>query len=195
MVWGILLFACLGHARRTLAIGSVGDYLSTEMTEPLDSAEGSAPATASQAKRSKSEKDVAIALKTWVVLARAYLAISRHVAADVARYDLTASEFGILEALYHKGPLLLGDLQRKILVTSGGVTYLVNRLADKGLVTRESFPGDKRSRFAVLTPQGSALIKQIFPGHAKRLAKVMGELSPKEQKKLTVMLRTLGKGA
>ena len=119
----------------------------------------------------------------------------KHVAADVGRYDLTASEFGILEALFHKGPLLLGDLQKKILVTSGGVTYLVNRLIAKGLVTRESFPGDKRSRFAVLTPKGSALIKQIFPGHAKRIAKAMGALSSKEQKRLTAMLRTLGKGA
>ena len=162
------------------------------MTAPLDDPE---PPLEAESKRSKGEKDSAAALKAWVVLARAYLAISRHVTADVARYELTASEFGILEALYHKGPLLLGDLQKKILVTSGGVTYLVDRLAAKGLVTRESFPGDKRSRFAVLTPNGSALIKQIFPGHAKRLAKVLGALTPKEQKRLTGMLRTLGKGA
>jgi len=162
------------------------------MTAPTDDA---APLTAAASKRSKSAAESAPALKAWVVLARAYLAISRHVAADVARHDLTASEFGILEALYHKGPLLLGDLQKKILVTSGGITYLVNRLAEKGLLTRESFPGDKRSRFAVLTPKGSALIKQIFPGHAKRLTKVMGALSPKEQKRLAGMLRTLGKGA
>jgi MarR family 2-MHQ and catechol resistance regulon transcriptional repressor len=162
------------------------------MTTPTDDLSELSPA---ESKRNKGERDTAAALKAWVVLARAYLAISRHVAADVARYGLTASEFGILEALYHKGPLLLGDLQKKILVTSGGVTYLVDRLAGKGLVTRESFPGDKRSRFAVLTPEGSALIKQIFPQHAKRLGKVLGALSPKEQKRLTGMLRTLGKGA
>jgi MarR family transcriptional regulator, 2-MHQ and catechol-resistance regulon repressor len=162
------------------------------MTTPLDDDE-LLPAAVS--KRSKSEKDSATALKAWVVLARAYLAISAHVAADVARHELTASEFGILEALYHKGPLLLGELQKKILVTSGGVTYLVNRLAAKGLLTRESFPGDKRSRFAVLTPEGSALIKQIFPAHARRLSKVMSAISPKEQKRLTGLLRTLGKGA
>jgi len=162
------------------------------MTAPK---EASAPPSAADSKRTRAEKDSAAALKAWVVLARAYLAIARHVSADVARHELTASEFGILEALYHKGPLLLGDLQRKILVTSGGVTYLVDRLTAKGLVTRESFPGDKRSRFAVLTPDGSSLIKQIFPGHAKRLAKVLSALTPKEQKRLTGMLRTLGKGA
>ncbi len=141
------------------------------------------------------EKDQATALKSWVVLARAYLAVARHADADVARFGLTSSEFGILEALHHKGPLLLGDLQRKLLVTSGGVTYLVDRLVAKGLVTRESYPGDKRARFAVLTAQGSALIRQIFPAHAKRITRVLDALSPKEQKRVTALLRTLGKAA
>lgn len=153
------------------------------------------PALAPKAKRSKPEKAEATALKAWVVLARAYLAISRHVEADVARHGLTTSEFGILEALYHKGPLLLGDLQKKVLVTSGGMTYLVDRLESKGLVARESFPGDKRARYAVLTAQGSALIRRIFPAHARRLTRVLDALSPKEQKRLTELLRTLGKGA
>jgi MarR family transcriptional regulator, 2-MHQ and catechol-resistance regulon repressor len=139
--------------------------------------------------------DLPVALKTWVVLARAYLAIARHVDADVARHGLTSSEFGILEALHHKGPLLLGDLQRKLLVTSGGITYLVDRLVDKGLVTRESYPGDKRARVAMLTASGSALIRRIFPAHARRLARVLGALTPKEQKRITALLRTLGKGA
>lgn len=153
------------------------------------------PPPAPESKRSKPEKAEATALKAWVVLARAYLAVSRHVDADVARHGLTTSEFGILEALYHKGPLLLGDLQRKLLVTSGGMTYLVDRLASKGLLTRESFPGDKRARYAVLTADGTALIRRIFPPHAKRLTRVLDALSPKEQKRLTELLRTLGKGA
>lgn len=153
------------------------------------------PAPEPESKRTKPEKGEATALKVWVVLARAYLAISRHVDADVARHGLTTSEFGILEALYHKGPLLLGDLQKKVLVTSGGMTYLVDRLAQKGLLTRESFPGDKRARYAVLTPEGSALIRRIFPAHAKRLARVLDALSSKEQKRLAELLRTLGKGA
>lgn len=153
------------------------------------------PAAAPASKQTRPEKAEAPALKAWVVLARAYLAISRHVEADVARHGLTTSEFGILEALYHKGPLLLGDLQAKILVTSGGMTYLVDRLAAKGLLTRESFPGDKRARYAVLTAEGSALIRRIFPAHARRLARVMDALSPKEQKRVTELLRTLGRGA
>src|SRR6478609_922491 len=70
-----------------VAPGAIRDYLSAEMTAPTDD---SAPPSPTGPKRSKAEKDSAAALKAWVVLARAYLAISRHVTADVARYDLTA---------------------------------------------------------------------------------------------------------
>jgi hypothetical protein len=68
------------------------------------------------------------ALKLWIVLSRAYHALEVLVKADVARYGLTPTEFGALEALYHKGPLLLGSVQQKILVSSGGVTYVIDRL-------------------------------------------------------------------
>ncbi|HEX6372741.1 MAG TPA: helix-turn-helix domain-containing protein, partial [Longimicrobium sp.] len=77
------------------------------------------------------------ALKLWVVLSRAHAAVAEHSQADIARSGLTPMEFGILEALHHKGPMLLGEVQKKILVTSGGVTYLVDRLAAKGLVERQ----------------------------------------------------------
>ncbi len=72
-----------------------------------------------------------LALKLWVVLARSFRAVEAHAEADIARHELTLAEFGVLEALYHKGPLLLGDLQRRILVSSGGVTWLVNRLVNE----------------------------------------------------------------
>src|SRR5512132_1872425 len=107
-------------------------------------------------------------LKLWVVLARAYAAVAKHVEDDVARHGLTSAEFGILEALYHKGPLLLGEIQRKVLVSSGGITYLVDRLTAKGLVERQHCPNDRRARYAVLTTEGDALISDIFPHHAAR---------------------------
>ena len=59
------------------------------------------------------------ALKLYVVMARAANAVNRRVNEQITRHDLTATEFGILEALYHKGPMLLGDVQRKILLSSG----------------------------------------------------------------------------
>lgn len=95
------------------------------------------------------------ALKLWVVLARAHRAIEEHARIQVARHDLTLPEFGVLEALLHKGPLLLGELQRKILVSSGGITYVVDRLEGKGLVERQPCPDDRRARYVALTASGS----------------------------------------
>ena len=89
------------------------------------------------------------ALKLLVVLSRASAAVQVHLQASVAEFDLTLMEFGILEALYHRGDMLLGELQRKILVSSGGVTYLVDRLEKRGLVERRDCPNDRRARFAV----------------------------------------------
>ncbi|HEY0777923.1 MAG TPA: MarR family transcriptional regulator, partial [Gemmatirosa sp.] len=74
------------------------------------------------------------ALKLWVVLARAHAAIAARAAADIARHGLTLAEFGVLEALHHKGRMLLGEVQRSLLVSSGGVTYLVDRLERRGWV-------------------------------------------------------------
>jgi MarR family 2-MHQ and catechol resistance regulon transcriptional repressor len=135
------------------------------------------------------------ALKLWVVLARAYAAVGAHVTADIARHDLTVTEFGILEALHHKGPLLLGEIQKKVLVTSGGITYLVDRLVAKGFVRRESCPTDRRARYAVLTPAGSRLIARIFPRHADAIVSAASGVGAREQEELTRLLRRLGHAA
>ena len=146
---------------------------------------GDAPADAATAR----------ALKLWVVLARAYAAVAHEVDADIGRHGLTTTEFGILEALHHKGPLLLGEIQRKVLVTSGGITYLVDRLVAKGLVTREPSPDDRRARYAVLTPAGATLIRGIFPAHAAWVSRLMAGLSAHEQAEATTLLRKLGRAA
>jgi MarR family 2-MHQ and catechol resistance regulon transcriptional repressor len=135
------------------------------------------------------------ALKLLVVLSRASAAVQAHLQASVAGYDLTLMEFGILEALYHRGDMLLGELQRKILVSSGGVTYLVDRLEKRGLVERRDCPNDRRARFAVLTPEGEALIARVFPEHARCIERALAGLETEEQEAAIGLLRTLGRYA
>ena len=137
----------------------------------------------------------ATALKLLVVLARANVAVQAHLHANVAEYGLTLTEFGILEVLYHKGPLLLGEVQKRILVSSGGVTYLVDRLEQKGLVERRACPEDRRARYAALTAEGEALIARIFPAHAGLIEEVMSALTLDEQRQATNLLRRLGRAA
>jgi len=142
-----------------------------------------------------SDERVQTALKLLVTLARAYNSVIVHLENDIKGHGLTQAEFGVLEMLHHTGPQLLGEIQRKILVSSGGITFVVDKLAGKGLVERQDCPTDRRARYAALTPAGEKLISRIFPVHAERVAKVMATLGPAQQKELTRLLRELGQGA
>ena len=132
------------------------------------------------------------ALKLWVVLSRAHSAVTAHAEADAARHGLSLAEFGALEALYHKGPLLVGELQRAVLKSSGGMTYVLDRLQDKGLVRRRPCETDRRAIYAELTGEGEALMDRIFPIHAESLEAAEAGLTPAEQKEAIELLKRLG---
>lgn len=164
-------------------------YFATEMITTSNNPTTNPPAPTPR------DTERSLALKLWVVLARAHNAIYSHVQEDVAVHGLTVAEFAVLEVLYHKGPMLLGGVQRRILVSSGGITYLVDRLTNKGLVERRECPDDRRARYAALTPAGEELMREIFPGHAERLRDALSGLSSQEKRDAIDLVRTLGLGA
>lgn len=137
----------------------------------------------------------ATALKLYVVLIRAQRAIGERTELDLEQWGVSVTEFAIMEALYHKGPLLLGEVQRKILVSSGGITFLVDKLAERGFVERQPCPNDRRARYVALTRKGDALMKEIFPAHAAAIREAMKGLSAAEQKDATALLKRLGLAA
>jgi MarR family 2-MHQ and catechol resistance regulon transcriptional repressor len=141
------------------------------------------------------DEETAQALRTWIALARAHNAVAQLAAADVARHGLTTAEFGVLEALYHKGPMLLNEVQRRILVSSGGITYLVDRLEKRGLVERRDCPGDRRARLAALTADGEALLAAIFPQHAATIRDALAGLTAQEKEEVVRLMRTIQKTA
>jgi len=106
------------------------------------------------------------ALRLWVTLARCHATYAKAVASKVQDYGLTPPQFGTLEALYHLGPLSLGELADKLLVTGGNVTYVMDRLQDQGLVYRYRRTDDRRVIEAKLTPEGRELVAEVFPAHA-----------------------------
>jgi MarR family 2-MHQ and catechol resistance regulon transcriptional repressor len=135
------------------------------------------------------------ALKLWVVLSRAFNAVERHARADFNRIGLSPSEFGALEVLYHKGPLPLGALQKKILVSSGGMTFVVDRLAAKGLVERRSSATDRRSSEVTLTEAGAVWMSEVFPRHQQVLEHALSALPECEIDDLIEGLKQVGRGA
>lgn len=184
--WSASAGCCIGCE---VANGRGRNYLSDEMTTTHMTRPSQNP------DRDSRHEGLDDDLKLLVVLSRAHASVIRHAEADVARHGLTIAEFGVLEALYHKGPMLLGEVQRRILVSSGGVTFLVDRLENKGLVERRACKEDRRARYAALTRQGEALIRRIFPEHARCISRAVSGLSKSERQMAIRLLRTLGTSA
>lgn len=135
-----------------------------------------------------------LALGLWIALARCYSTYAKAIAVKVQEYDLTVPQFGTLEALYHLGPLSLGELADKLLVTGGNVTYVMDRLESRGLVSRYRSPEDRRVVQARLTPAGRDLVASVFPGHAEYVEHLCRHLSTPEQEQMRKLLKELGKG-
>lgn len=131
-------------------------------------------------------------LKLYITLSRAYRAILAHDERDVRRHGLNLTEFAVLELLYHKGPQPLQRIGERILITTGTITYVIDKLEQKGLLFRNPCEKDRRKFYAVLSEDGKALISKIFPEHAQNLAFALGGLSSEEQDIAINLLKKLG---
>lgn len=134
------------------------------------------------------------ALDTYVKLARATNTAMSYAREGLDKANLTPSQFAVLEALYHVGPLNLGELARRILTSSGNLTLVVDNLERRGLARRTQPGKDKRFVLATITPAGRKLISRIFPQHARRIVEIMARLGGREQELLGRLCRKLGTG-
>ncbi|HTD61829.1 MAG TPA: MarR family transcriptional regulator [Gemmatimonadaceae bacterium] len=141
----------------------------------------------------KAPSDIAIGL--WAALGDAYAAMAAHATADAARYGFSLAELAVLDVLDQRGPMLLGELQRHVSVSSGGATFLVDRLEGKGLVRRKSCADDRRATFAALTPKGERVLTRIRPKHVRAIRKAASGLSGRRQRAVTKLLRELAEAA
>ncbi|HEY5061056.1 MAG TPA: MarR family transcriptional regulator [Gemmatimonadaceae bacterium] len=131
----------------------------------------------------------------FLVLSRATRAVEARALASIAGTGLCASDFAVLEALLHKGPLPVNTLGKRVLLTSGSMTAAVDRLVARRLVARKDDPHDRRVRVVALTAEGRRLIKSVFERHASDLDEVVSVLTESERSALLWLLRTLGQGA
>ena len=134
------------------------------------------------------------ALDAYIKLVRASNTIISRVGKTRAGHKLTVSQFGILEALYHLGPLNQRDLALKILKSGPNITTVIDNLERAGLVRRERNLEDRRSYTVSLTAGGQELIERAFPDHVQAIVEAMNKLSPEEQDELARLCRKLGLG-
>src|SRR5690349_19226900 len=115
-------------------------------------------------------------LDLFIALSRAYYSVVEHADKNIRQSGLNPTEFGVLELLYHKGSHPLQQIGDKILLASGSVTYVVDKLESKGYLQRRACPEDRRVTFAEITSGGSKLMEEIFPQHAKVIREAMSGL-------------------
>jgi MarR family 2-MHQ and catechol resistance regulon transcriptional repressor len=135
---------------------------------------------------------VSQSLKLFIVLSRAYKAINEHVNKMIQANGLNPTEFAVLELLYHKGDVPLQQIGGKILLASGSITYVVDKLEQKGLLKRVACPNDRRVTYAQISETGKQFIEEIFPDHAKRIDELMSSLDESEKEEAIRLLKKLG---
>jgi MarR family 2-MHQ and catechol resistance regulon transcriptional repressor len=123
---------------------------------------------------------------------RAANAARNHAGRHLGGTSLTLTQFAVLEALYHLGPMSLSDIAERILTTGANLTMVLGNLEKQGLAHRQKSPEDRRVLIVVLTAKGKALIRRLFPEHAAAISEFMGVLSASEQEVLGSLCRKLG---
>ncbi|MFU1792273.1 MarR family winged helix-turn-helix transcriptional regulator [Paenibacillus azoreducens] len=136
-----------------------------------------------------------ISLDLFIVLTRAYNSVVAHSIRDIQSHGLNTTEFGVLDLLYHKGPQPLQKIGEKVLISSGNITYVADKLQKKNLLVRKASPDDRRVIFADLTDEGRAFIERIFPHHQQVLVHAVEGLSVEEKKQAVELLKKLGHSA
>ncbi|MFP5105229.1 MarR family winged helix-turn-helix transcriptional regulator [Neobacillus sp. C211] len=131
-------------------------------------------------------------LKLFIVLSRAYKAINEHVNKVIQASGLNPTEFAVLELLYHKGDQPMQQIGGKILLASGSITYVVDKLEQKGMLKRIACPKDRRVTFAQITEDGKKFIQDIFPEHAEQIDNLMSSLTETEKLEAIDLLKKLG---
>ena len=135
-----------------------------------------------------------LALDTIIKFNRASSALERRLLRHNALGELTLTQFGVLETLYHLGPLCQGEISAKLIKSTGNVTLVLDNLEKAGLIVRMRDVQDRRKVNLTLTPKGEDLIARVFPIQAEVITQELSVLEPEEQRQLGQLCKKLGKG-
>ena len=134
-----------------------------------------------------------LALDTWVKLARASSSFGKKSSENIRTFGLTEPQFGVIDALGHLGPMTIGKLCEKMLVSGGNMTLVLDNLEKSELIERVKNPNDRRAINVQLTPKGEERFNEIFIQHAEKIGEWMSVLTEDEQIELGKLLKKLGR--
>lgn len=137
-------------------------------------------------------KEIEESLKLFIVLSRSYRSVNESVNLHIHKSGLNPTEFAVLELLFHKGRQPLQHIGGKILLTSGSITYVIDKLEEKELVQRAASSRDRRVTYAEITDKGKSFMESFFPEHASRIHDLISILDSDEKKQIINLLKKLG---
>lgn len=133
-----------------------------------------------------------LSLNAFVVLMRASKSVEERIKKDIKSYGVSITEFTILEALYHKGDLTVNQICDAVLINSGSMTYVIDKLQQRGLLERITSEEDRRVIHVRITNQGKELMDDIFPKHEKVIEKVFEDVNSEELESVIDILKRIG---
>lgn len=106
-------------------------------------------------------------------------------------YELSSSQFAVLESLYHSGPQSIAEIKERILISGGNITVVIINLEKKGLVKSQKDEGDRRRKIISLTCTGERLIEPVFMEHLDMLNATFTVFNHDEKKFLIKMFNKI----
>ncbi|KKE79914.1 MarR family transcriptional regulator [Oceanobacillus caeni] len=134
-----------------------------------------------------------LSLKAFVVLLKANKTLAELIKKDISSHGMRTSDFTVLEALYHKGQQTIKQITQSVLINTGSITYVIDKLEKKGLLERTPCKDDRRVVYIQLTDQGIKLMEEIFPLHQQVIENVFEGVTDEEKKIVIDVLKRVGK--
>lgn len=125
----------------------------------------------------------------FLVLMQTSKAIHDRIKEEMAKNKLGITEFSVLEVLYQKGKQTIQQIGNRILISSGSMTYVIDKLEQRSLLSRKACPDDRRVIHVILTGSGIELMNKIMPKYQQLVDDLFHSLSSEESETLVHLLK------
>jgi MarR family 2-MHQ and catechol resistance regulon transcriptional repressor len=143
----------------------------------------------------KERKKPPEALHTWLIMLKAWQSMSRYLLPSLLEEGLGESDFRVLEVLLHKGPMPVNAIGPKVYLNPGSVSVAVDRLYNKGFVSRAECTKDRRVRTVSLTEEGRRMFVPLFRRHTALIKRAFQDVSVEERQQIELVLKKIGNRA
>ncbi|WP_394233520.1 MarR family winged helix-turn-helix transcriptional regulator [Niallia oryzisoli] len=127
----------------------------------------------------------------YLLLMQTSKAVQERMRLELAKNNISITEFSVLEVLYHKGRQTINEIGNRVLITSGSMTYVIDKLENRGLLKRIACPNDRRAIHVTLTNDGNNLLEKIMPEHQELVDFIFDSLEDGEKEIIVTILQKI----